>query len=180
MTLTDILKNCLSYINENTQDNGGEQGFTVSGTGKKLKDCANACYEVVFSSYLRIVALEGVTPVNGSVPFTALSKKVNRILSVKKDGFKIPFKITETGLKVDSGDYLDVEYTYFPDKLDFDSEVILSDGISPFCFTYLVVSEYWLREGEWERSKVFYDKFIASKQNRSRMENKSLKVQRWL
>ena len=180
MILTDILKKCLSYINESTSDNGGEVGFVNSELAKSLKECANTCYGVIFSSYSRMVAVEDIRPTNGYIPYTSFEKRINRIISLKKDGFKVPFKITERGLKVDSGDCLEAEYTYFPDELDFDTEVILADGISPFCFAYMIVSEYWLREGDWEKSGAFYEKFLASKQNYSRTENKSLKVQRWL
>ena len=180
MNLKDILKNCLDYINENTENNGGEQGFKSSELGKKLKNCANTCYSILYSTYGRMIVRENILTLNQELYYTFFQKRVNRIIAVKKNGFRIPFKITESGLLFDEDGYFEVEYTYFPDELDFNDEVVLVDNVSPACFTYMVVSEYWLREGDLERSNVFYEKFLSSKQNRGRVESKNWKVQKWL
>lgn len=172
MKLREILKKCSPYLGI------GEIADTAESV--RLIAAANSVYGALFTGYSSMVAVEEVTLIGGVIPYSALSHRVNKVIGVTKFAAEVSFLMTENGIKPMASGEVIVTYSYYPEQLELDSEVMLCDAVNEYAFVYLLLSEYALMEGDFDKAKLYYDKYLVTRDVIGRVKQRTMRSSRWL
>ena len=109
--------------------------------------CFNLVNQEIASDYLPFLEKEEIEDENGILNFSKFKKKVVNIYEVRGHfGRSLTFKLFPNYAEV-SGKVKSVVYSYFPEELTLESEVVMQCGLSARVYAYGVASEYLLIDG---------------------------------
>lgn len=180
MQLSLIIDKCFPYLNINPVDIMVDNSMENTDIVKNLITCANTVYNMLFATYSSATMVDKVDIIDNYINYEVLTKRVNSVLSVRQADYPINFRVTERGIYIKGEGGVTIEYTYYPDTLEYHSDVLLINNITENSFLYMLLSEYYVLEGDYEKARQFYDKFIISCENFSRKKPRRLRVSRWL
>lgn len=106
--------------------------------------------------------IEKITSQNKIIPYTAFSKNVSKVKSIRQNGKKSRWKRTDEGLKVERDGEWEVEYTYTPDDVGLLDEIILPPSVNIRTVSYGVAGEYSLYVGRFEECSAFDARFVGA------------------
>lgn len=159
MTLRDIVKKAALLI-------GANLDFSVEGYDQTLFILAGKDLLMRISGELCDVrAKEKAYAVGGVIPYTALSKSVKRIISVKKEGRATPFFETSAGIEVSEDGQYEVLYAYLIENADFLTDVDLPPKFNLYVLATGTVSDYCYKKGLYAEGKMFDERFVKALKN---------------
>ena len=176
MTLKQVLIKVTEFVN-----NGLIDVDTPSDELNKAIACGNFIYSELADEYSDLRYVEDKTSADGKILFSAFSKDVKKILSVKDGKIAVPFKEFASYLQVDHDGTYTVEYAY---KV---GDALLTDTLDlPACFTLYAVacgvaSEYFFRSGLMEEALFYKNRYDRAVNNLTASRRKSkLKIRRFI
>lgn len=175
MKLKELLKKCFPYLNMTErvlEDSSAEI--------ERLIAAANTVYGALFTGYSSMVAVEDVVAEGGLIPYSALKRRINKVIGVSKYAASVLFVMTESGVIASESGDMRITYSYYPDTLTLDSEVLLCDAVNEYAYVYLLLSEYSLMEEDFDKSKLYYDKYLVTRDVIGRLKQRQLRANRWL
>ena len=97
------------------------------------------------SSYLELTQVVSVVPdKNNLISFKSISE--NSIIEIKKvthtSGSEIKFKVTPSGVVLDENTRCLIEFSHFPSRVDYNSEIDYYISLNDITFAIGVVAEY--------------------------------------
>ena len=169
MTLRDIVSKAALMIGVivDFSAQGEEQTlFTLAGKDLLLR---------VSGELADVRAKEKVYSNNGTIPYSALSKSVKRVISVKKDGVVKKFFETSAGVEVEEDGLYEVVYSYLIDNVNLASTVDLPPRFNVYVLATGTVSDYCLKKGLYAEGQLFDERFVKALKNATE-DPKSLTV----
>lgn len=165
MKVLDIIKIVCDFVGESEIFSKLSLKSSLSGKEQEKVDrmirCFNLVRQEIACDYLPLFARENVDA-NAILNFSSLSKKVIHIYEVKnRFGMNLHFKNFDNYIEI-SGRAKSVIYSYLPDDLTIDDEVIMHSGLSGRIYAYGVASEYLLIDGVSEDAEIWENRFKES------------------
>ena len=116
----------------------------------------------IASSYIELVGSILLTPnINNQISYKDISEK--SIIEIKKvtgnNGEEIKFKITPDGVVVDKNSLCEIEYSYFPSRVDLSGEIDYYTRLNDMTFAMGVVAEYLYIKGNIDDAYSWDKKF---------------------
>ncbi|MBQ7351610.1 MAG: hypothetical protein IJW59_01915 [Clostridia bacterium] len=135
----------------------------------------------IAGSYIELIGLVNVESFSGFIPYVKISN--NSIIEIKKilkDGIEQEFRLFPEGVKVDTLGMCEVEYSYFPERVEFDSEINHYLKINELVFALGVVGEYLYIKGAIDDAYMWDKRFKSSMFNLVRPKrNLVIPARRW-
>ena len=126
-------------------------------TVKTLLYCANAVEDELARNYFPLYATEKFTPKGGAVYFSQFKNTPVKIMSVKRGGTGLDFKLHPQYIEVNA-DFIEVEYAYSPAKKGLEDDSSFP-ALSPSLAACGVAAEYCLIEGEISRAQGWESRY---------------------
>ena len=144
--------------------------------------CASLVLGEIASDIMPLKTKQTLSSSSGKILLSALTSKLYKIISVKKDGRKVTFKVYPTYIQLytDDGSF-EVEYNYLPsDKTALTDNI---DEVGMFVdartIAYGIASEYAYISGLFEEAKMWEEKFKNALDTKTKLKNYYLKARRW-
>ena len=186
MTVLEILKLVSLYLN--LYDNFSPI-FSGSTTLSKTEDQQELNKVLVaintttksLSCLYKLKFKEEITFANNTFDALLLSKKLNKIISIKnKMGNKIPFKIVANKITCSYCGAATIEYFYFPNEAEnLNDNVDLNSVICPKTFAMGVVSEYCYINNLFDDAAVWEERFLKSLNKKALSNSVVLPKRNW-
>ena len=156
------LKNVKKYLNSEV-----EISDEIEEEINNLLLGLNMVNNTIAASYIDLNGIKKIDTNNKVIPFSDISQKsIIEIKSVESiAGNLLGFKIMPDGLLVDTAGSCVVKYTYFPDRLELDSEINYYLKLNEITVAMGVVGEYLYIKG------VLDDAYMWDKRFKSAMFN---------
>lgn len=145
-----------------------------------LLTCLNLAYEEIVTEYLPILATEKANASGGKVMFSALTKPISGIVSVKdENGEELSYTVSADHIDV-SAKIVDITYQIMPGKCDFGEE--LNVLFPARLLSYGTVREYLFIEGMSDEALLYEKRFkealvnFVRKKSIARLPKRSWKV----
>ena len=142
--------------------------FSSSGeTQSKFLSCLGYVLAELTSQYEELRETEEVTSADGKIPFSALTKKVCHVLSVKQNDKKKRFTSYPTYLKVGGCGRFEVTYSYSLGTPTIAQDIVLPPKYTEEILSYGVASEFLHRTGYDEDASFYGDRYFTALKNLS-------------
>jgi len=168
MTVLEVLESASLYLNlqEEFKDIFAQKediDEEVNLHFEKLLKCLNIVVEDISSQYLTLKTIEEIQIDKNGFEINKLSKRVNQILCLKSGDTNIKFKIVDNKIICDFVGKLDVEYSYYPKKLNRKDDLDCFNGkVSLKTIAIGVASEYCFVCGFFDDAKIWEQRFLNS------------------
>lgn len=135
-----------------------------SSDEKTLSLLLSALNFVIYEIYDEIPTrtIEKITSQDKIIPYTAFLKNVSKVKSMRLDGIKGKWKRTDDGLRVERDGEWEIEYTYTPDDVGLDDEVVFPPSVNIRTVSYGVAGEYSLYVGRFEECSAYDARFVSA------------------
>lgn len=145
-----------------------------------LLENINNVLEDIATNYIPLKMIENIDVSNNSFNLNNLSKNVNKVIRITKDGMRVNFFACNDMLKTENGN-LEITYSYIPNPKTLDDEIENFYGkVGVLTYAYGVASEYCLINEDYEQAMMWDDKFKNALLNSNRpIKNISIKKRRW-
>lgn len=163
MLLTEVLQKTIEIIGD-TDISLNEE----SPKRKRLIACANMIYHELTTQYTHLKHQELLDFENGKLYFSLFSEKVLDVLSVKKNGVNIDFKIYPLYVQAEINGKCQVDYLYYSQELDLDDQMILPPQYTAFVVANGIASEYFYRSGFTDEAIFYKNRYDTAILNLSR------------
>ena len=183
LQLEDVLAttNFTGTLNANTNPSVTVDALTTRNINLLIR-CTSLVLGEIASDIMPLKTSESLSSSSGKILLSGLTAKVYKIISVKKDGSKISFKVYPTYIQIycDDGTF-EIEYNYLPS-----AKTTLTDNIDEVgnfvdlrTIAYGVASEYAYISGLFEEAKMWEEKFKNALDTKTKLKNYYLKARRW-
>jgi len=187
MLVRDILKFSADYLGLKSVKNylNGDSELT----DEVLEDLDNLLLSVnmvnnnIASSYIELNSTKELFVKNNLVKFTEISKRpIIEIKSIKNNGYgDIAYKVFPEGVEVEKVGHCFIEFTYFPDKVEIDSEINHYLKLNEMIFAMGVVGEFLFIKGAIDDAYMWDKRFKTAMFNLLRpRKNIVMPKRRWL
>lgn len=188
MTALQVLENASLYLdllNEFKPIFDGSETEIEDETQKefdKLVHALNLVVVEILSEYAEVLTQEEICFEDNSFDMTRLSKDINRVHCIVKNGKEVKYKIFGDQIKIDSNGPAGIIYSYYPQKLNVnDSLTFLNSKISLKTLSLGVASEYCFACGFFDDAKIWEERFEKSLQGNLKKQGRiNLPNRRWL
>ncbi len=158
--IADALKilgrSALASSLEECKDFTDEEQETV----QTLLFCYNAVEDELSRNGFELVTEEQLSSVSGMFYFNKFSAPVLKILNVKVGGAEVAYTLFPLYIRVNSP-FLTVTYSYPPEKKELDGKSSYGEEIGVRVFSYGVLAEYFLINGETSASQMWEERYRA-------------------
>lgn len=150
MKVNDILTKTAELLNLDTEI------VAENSTDEKARDlmirALNNVISEIAEEYIPFIAENVVHPTDGFIPYSALEKKVMKVISIRDErDKKISFKEKMHGITLKCGDKpCTVIYSYHPEEVGYGDEFIVPNCVSERTISYGVAGEYALISERFE------------------------------
>ena len=171
------LKNVIKYLNGENVDSE-----EVRDEINSLLLCINIVNNNIASSYIDLIGETKLMVSRDFVKYTDISSKsiieIKNVLNSQNN--KLKFKVLPEGLMLDYSGMVDVEFSYFPDRVNIDDEINYYLKLNEMIFSLGVVSEYLYLKGAVDDAYIWDKKFKNSMFNLLRpKKNIVMPSRRW-
>jgi|AGTN01.1.fsa_nt_gi hypothetical protein len=135
---------------------------------EKLIDCVNLIYAELTLQYVHLRTKENIDFVNGRAYYSAFTRKVREIISVRKEGSKIPFIMYPLFVSADIEGKAEVTYIYHFGTLALNDAVELPPQYSEYVVAVGSISEYFYRLGLIEEAAFYKNRYETAVTNLSK------------
>lgn len=166
MTLREVLVKTVGIICDDDIDLDID-----SKKRKKLLSCANTIYQELVELYIELKSKEKLLICDGKIFYSNFAKRVKDIISIHKNGIKQTFKLYPLYLEIDEKGEVEIKYTYVPDILSLDDELVLPPPYTENMLSMGVASEYFYRSGLSDEAIFYKNRYDNALLNLSRKRN---------
>lgn len=183
LQLEDVLSTSsfTGTLNANSNPSVTADSLTTRNLNLLIR-CTSLVLGRIASDLIPLIKVESVNSSSGKILYSALTSKVYKIDSVKKDGKKHSFKIYPTYILLgcDDGQF-DVEYEFLPsDKTALTDNIDeVGNLVDARTIAYGVASEYAYISGLFEEAKMWEEKFKNALDTKTKLKNYAIKARRW-
>lgn len=118
----------------------------------------------IASSYIELIAKTKITNCSGLIGFSKISNK--SIIEIKKvtslNGEDLNFSLSPDGVTIANSESCIVEYSYFPDMVSLDDEIVHYLKVNEMVFALGVVGEYLYIKGAIDDAYMWDKRFKSS------------------
>lgn len=144
-----------------------------------LVRCANLSLSVVATDKFNLKNKETVFSSTGEIKFSELSKKVYQVLSVKKNGLEVNYRVYPSLIDCFSKGSFEITYNYLPEYCELNAEVEGFDNVPIRLLAYFTASEYCYISGDFEDASVWEQRYKETLQNLTNLKGKRVPERRW-
>lgn len=148
---------------------------------RSLLSCCNFVLEDLYREHATDCHSTVVEAINGLIDVS--DYRICKVVSVVDScGVNVPFKYCSNGLSVKCDGRYNLTYAKLPKQVDYSCEIVLPSSVITYrMFIYGVIAEYLRRQGDYNSSAVWADKFDAAlKVATSLKSNVVMPSRRWL
>lgn len=160
-----------------------ENSEYAENTTKLFKRCFDVVTDELAAEYYPLKDSQKFFAKGGKVAFSDFEKTPLSILNVSdENGKKCAYKFVNDYLSVKKEGKITVEYTYRPKPCNMEDRAVYSESIiGPHVLCYGILSEFFMRRGNFSESEVWHNKYISGIKGRI-AERRKLKIsaRRWI
>ena len=136
-----------------------EYDETIKDEIDRLVRCANLIIGEAASDYVPLIVHERLTAdENGEIPYSALSKSIIDLYSVKNSaGASVPVRQYFDRMVLPHAGEYEIEYGYMPGKIGLDGEIPFTERLGARAIGYGIACEYCIISGMTDDA-VLWDK----------------------
>lgn len=186
MTIKQIIKDCAIFLSLREVTNYIDKSQSswpshVNEDINNLTNLSNLVISELSSCYIDMVASQYISPANGKILYTNLSRNVLEILEIlDENGEKMPFKTEGEYVSVGSRARL-VKYKYYPSIYGLEEKIGYSEKDVPsVLITYGLCAEYCIFEGRFEEAVMWRKRFTDSLKNFIKPKHFQIKERDWV
>lgn len=140
----------------------GTTTFDTDERCNSLLSCCNFVLEDLYREHAAGCHSTVVEAANGLIDTS--DYRICKVISVVDScGVNVPFKYCADGLSVKRDGRYNLTYAKLPKQVDYAGEIVLpSSVITHRIFIYGVIAEYLRRQGDYNNSAVWTDKFVSA------------------
>lgn len=174
------LKNACEYLKSILDEPSEKIQNGVKDELNLLINAVNLVNVKIATNYIELIDVSRISNVSDVLPYlTITSKNIIDIKSVRKNGLKVPFRVSPMGLITEKG-ALEIEYAYYPEDVDVTDDIRYDKGVNLTTFATGVVAEYLYIKGDAEEGYIWENKFKNYMDGATRQRrNITLKSRRW-
>lgn len=183
LQLEDVLSTSsfTGTLNANTNPSVTADSLTTRNINLLIR-CTSLVLGQIASDIIPLKTKQTLTSSAGSILLSGLTSKLYKVLSVKRNGRKVAFKVYPTYIDIGERDgEFEVEYNYLPsDKTALTDNIDeVGNLIDARTIAYGVASEYAYISGLFEEAKMWEEKFKNALDTKTKLKNYYLKARRW-
>lgn len=187
MEIVNIIKNACVFLQKDelldVEDLGGA---TPSNSAQQkeigiLLRCLNLVYNQIATDYIPLLKTEKITPVNGEIVLSDLSKKILDIKRIEdKFGMRVNYKLYPNKIVLTISGEVTITYSYEPEELTALTSIMesFSEKLTERVMAYGVAMEYSFISGLHDDASIWETRFkdglliAARKKSEMRLPNR--------
>ena len=167
MEVKKILKNVATYLQlldiSNVLDDLSKARDEQTEEVNLLVSCVNYVSNLIATNYLKLYkTVKKFVSASYEITFENIdTEPILDIVSVKDMyGDKVPFSITQSGVKTNYSGYVNITYSHFPAEVEFSGKILeFKTKLNERIFAYGVASEYLFIKGNIDDSSMWDTRF---------------------
>ena len=162
MTLRDIVVRAQEIV--------GQVDLTEGSPEREKLISAARFILAELAGYADLIETETVYTSDKTIEYDDLGRSVKRILSVSIGSQKVPFMMKEREFTVPKEGTYEVEYTYYPERKEWDEEVELAPFFGLDEVATGVAAEYFFKNGFTEEAILYKNRYDVAVKNALRVK----------
>ena len=162
MNVKEVLKTACDFIGlediKNVIDDSSSMTEEQTAIVNKLLKCFNLVQEEISTEFLSLTHKEEISA-SDRINFFSLTKKVLKILNIKRGNKNLPFKIF-TDHVVFNGSATEITYNYIPEEVGLNDDILYLVPVR--IYAYGVAREFFIFEGLTDKASMFENRFKNS------------------
>lgn len=156
----------------------GEDAGALERECETLLRCFSAAESETALEYKPLYACERVTSENGTVPYSALARRVLDVKKVTFQGEPAPFTLAAESLKTRAGE-VEITYRYAPSAKQTEGDSDFGEG-ERRALVLGTACEYMLASGLYDEAAIWNKRYRASLAAVCRGKGFRMKMRRWV
>lgn len=158
MTLREILTRAMEIV--------GTVDLTTNNEEKtRLVACGNFILSECADRYSDMRAKEDVTVEDGTILFSSLNKPIKKVLSIKKNGFDVPYTLFNSYCTVEETGTVTIEYAYYFTRKELDQTLDLPTCFGIDTLAIGTAAEYFFRNGFSDEAILYKNRYDYAVKN---------------
>ena len=144
-----------------------------------LVRCANLSLSVVATDKFELKNKEVIFSETGEIKFDEFNKKVYQIMSVKKNGAKVDYRVYPSLIDCFTKGKFEITYKYLPGYYELNDTINDFNNVPIRLLAYFTASEYCYISGDFDDASVWEQRYKETLQNLTNLKGKSVPERSW-